>query len=126
MRVISIVIPFVLVCVLSSGITAVVMTQADEPVVKKETDLLSAPPGFVAKRTAHGGGIYYERQDIATLPTQPGQAAFPKALTLSEQAKCRIALAQDRSSHDPDKVKVTDEYCRQLLEKTREKNRQDS
>ena len=115
MRVISVVIPFVLVCVLSSGITAMVMTQTDEPVVKKETDLLTAPPGFVAKRTAHGGGIYYERQDIAALPAQSGQAAFPKALTLSEQAKCRLILAQDRTSHDPEKVKVTDEYCRKLM-----------
>lgn len=116
MRVISVVILFVLVCVLSSGITAMVMTQTDEPAPKKDADLLTAPPGFVAKRTAHGGGIYYERQDIAALPTQPGQAAFPKAMTLSEQAKCRLILAQDRADHDPQKVKVTDEYCRKLME----------
>jgi len=119
MRVMSFVIPFVLVCVLSSGLTALVMTQADEPPARTPDDLLTAPPGFVAKRTAHGGGIYYQRQDIASLPTQPGNAAFPKAMNISEQAKCRLALAQDRSGGDPEKVKVTDAYCRQLLEQAK-------
>jgi hypothetical protein len=116
MRWVSAFILFALVCAVSSGITVLAMRQDELPkTANAEAEVLSAPPGFVATRTSGGSGIFYQRQDIAELPAEPGKAAFPKAMTLSEQAKCRLSLAQDRSSHDPARVKVTDEYCNQLL-----------
>jgi hypothetical protein len=115
MRFISVVILFVLVCSVSSGITFLAMRQ-DELPKQAAAEPLAAPPGFVATRTSGGAGIYYQRQDIAELPAQAGQAAFPKAMNISAQAKCRLSLAQDRSTHDPARVKITDEYCNHLLE----------
>ncbi|MGY4531475.1 hypothetical protein ACVW0Y_000585 [Pseudomonas sp. TE3786] len=121
MRFVSIVIPFVLVCVISSGITAMVLSQgevlADKP---DQAEVLSAPPGFTATRTASGGGILYQRDEIADLPKQAGTAAFPKAMNLSEQAKCRLSMGQDRTQRDQERVKVTDEYCNQLLGQNRQ------
>ncbi len=114
MRFISVLILFALVCAVSSGITVLAMRPEELPKVAA-AEPLNAPPGFVATRTSGGKGIFYQRQDIAQLPAQPGKAAFPKAMSLSEQAKCRLSMAQDRSSHDPERVKVTDAYCEQLL-----------
>ncbi|MEN0108481.1 MAG: hypothetical protein AAGC84_18960 [Pseudomonas sp.] len=114
MRVIPVIILFTLVCVVSSAITYQVLTP-EKPPASMEAQLLAAPDGFVATRTSGGNGIFYQRQAIATLPSQPAPAAFPKTLQLSEQAKCRLTLAQDRSSQNPEKVKVMDEYCNKLM-----------
>ena len=121
MRFISVVILFVLVCTVSSGITFLAMRQ-DELPTQAATEPLAAPPGFVATRTSGGNGIFYQRKDIAALPTQPGKAAFGKSMNLSEQAKCRLSMAQDRSTHNPERVKVTDEYCNQLLGQAEKKS----
>ncbi|GLK89959.1 hypothetical protein [Pseudomonas turukhanskensis] len=120
MRFVSIFILFVLVCTVCSGITFLAMRQ-DELPRQAAAEPLAAPPGFVATRTSGGNGIFYQRQDIAALPAQLGKAAFGKTMNLSEQAKCRLSMAQDRSTHDPERVKVTDEYCNQLLEQAEKK-----
>lgn len=110
MRIFALVIAFLSVCLLSSGITAMVL-RPSPPTPAKTPD---APPGFVAKPTA-GGGILYQRQTIAQLPSQPALRAFPKAMNLSESAKCVLTLGQDRSSQGAKWVKPMDDYCDNVI-----------
>ncbi|MEK1942409.1 MAG: hypothetical protein AAAB16_18735 [Pseudomonas sp.] len=116
MRIFALVIAFFSVCLLSSAITAMVL----RPTPPTPPTVPDAPPGFVAKPTA-GGGILYQRQAIAQLPNQPAPRAFPKALNLSESAKCVLTLGQDRSSQGAKWVKPMDDYCDNVMMENRKR-----